>query len=124
MTKLGFLGVGLGAYLIDVAVFSVLYSMTIDFYLIANIAGKLAAFLSAFWLLRYIGSAKESVAARGRAYSALIVMNIFLATCLLFVSVDLIKMPTYFAKLGADAIVILMSVVIGRYVVKNMQYAD
>jgi putative flippase GtrA len=124
MTKLGIFGIGLLAYLVDVGLFYLLFSLKMDFYILINIIGKLVAFLSAFFLLKMIATKSAGFAIRTKVVSALIVMNIFLATCLLFITVDLIKMPIFFAKLGTDAVVILMSFVVGRYIMRHMVPTD
>lgn len=124
MTKLGIFGIGLLAYLVDVGLFYLLFSLKMDFYILINIIGKLVAFLSAFFLLKMIAAKSAGFTIRTKVVSALIVMNIFLATCLLFITADLIKMPVFFAKLGTDAVVILMSFVVGRYIMRHMVAMD
>lgn len=124
MTKLGIFGIGLLAYLVDVGLFYLLFSLKMDFYILINIIGKLVAFLSAFFLLKMIAAKSTGFTIRTKVVSALIVMNIFLATCLLFITADLIKMPIFFAKLGTDAVVILMSFVVGRYIMRHMVAMD
>lgn len=124
MTKLGIFGIGILAYLVDVGLFYLLFSLKMDFYILINIIGKLVAFLSAFFLLKMIAAKSTGFTIRTKVVSALIVMNIFLATCLLFITADLIKMPIFFAKLGTDAVVILMSFVVGRYIMRHMVAMD
>ena len=124
MTKLGIFGIGLLAYLVDVGLFYLLFSLKMDFYILINIISKLVAFLSAFFLLKMIATKSAGFTIRTKVVSALIVMNIFLATCLLFITVDLIKMPIFFAKLGTDAVVILMSFVVRRYIMRHMVAMD
>jgi putative flippase GtrA len=118
MAKLGFVAIGILAYIIDIALYALVHPDYIDYYLAVNLAGKSIAFLLAFFAIKFIFKSIDMAAFKGRVLNAVLVMNIFLATCLLYVTVDLMKMPALHAKLGADAIVIVMSIVTGRYLLK------
>ncbi|UTW56340.1 hypothetical protein [Kordiimonas sp. SCSIO 12610] len=121
MTKFNFAGLVLFAYLLDIALFSWLTFGNVDYYLLINFGGKLMAFAAALLVRKLLISNDSPTPIRGRIISALIVMNLFLATCILYVTADLIKMPVFQAKLAADMVVILMSFVVGRYLVKSLQ---
>lgn len=115
-----YVAVGGIVYLVDLGSFTAVVLTWPEQHLAGNTLAKVAGALTGFVLHKYFtfaGDQSDPVHKQAVRYITLLAANIAGANLLLYLSIDLLGLPTLPAKVGVDVLVIICSFFVSRHLV-------